>query len=407
MNIKRLHLRNVGPFHDAFLEFPKARKDGSYPVTIITGENGTGKSVIIDAVRALFRLHYGIERDIVANKEDFLAEISLGKGEEEMTISVNSLLNGGDFHSYNPNFANLFVDEMNTAHKVDWVIDYWSSYLGTDSFKISSLTSIKSGKALHGALDNQVSNVKIIEFISSVDYLRTSDDKDEREEGEFVYTLIKEIFENCLLNGTFKSMSRKTLSPVLTVNGEDISMDKLSSGNLILIERLVTLLSRMYGICDLNSWPISKLKTIPGILLIDEVENHLHPKWQKRILNIIQSIFPCLQIIVTTHSPFVVSSTKDATVFVCKSKGDYSEVQDESNDYSNLPVDEVLNTPVFNVGPFSTEITDLLAQRKQALKDGDGVKVKKYTDELLRLNEDFFSFYKTNEETAFYDYEAH
>lgn len=407
MIIKHLHLRNIGPFREAYLDFPKAREDGSYPVTIITGENGAGKSVLIDAIRALFRLHFGIERDIVANKEDFLAEMTLSKGEKEMTISVNSLLNGGYFHSNNSNFANLFVDEMDAAHKVDWVIDYWSSFLGVDTFNISSLTSIKSGKALLGALDNQVSNVKIIEFISSIDYLRTSDDKDEREVGEFVYTLIKDIFEDCLLNGAFKSMSRKNFSPVLTINGKDVSMDKLSSGNLILIERLITLLSRMYGICDLNNWPISMLKTIPGILLIDEVENHLHPRWQKSILSIIQSTFPCLQIIVTTHSPFVVSSTKDASIFVCKSMGDYSVVQDESNDYSNLPVDEVLNTPVFNVGPFSTQITDLLAKRKQALKDGDDVKAKKYSDQLLCLNEDFFSFYRANDEIAFYDYEAH
>ncbi len=48
-----------------------------------------------------------------------------------------------------------------------------------------------------------------------------------------------------------------------------------------------------------------------GIVLIDEIDLHLHPKWQKRIVEDLKRVFPKLQFVVTTHSPFVVQSLKN------------------------------------------------------------------------------------------------
>ena len=48
----------------------------------------------------------------------------------------------------------------------------------------------------------------------------------------------------------------------------------------------------------------------PAILLIDEIENHLHPTWQRRVIPALLEHFPGLQIFATTHSPFVVAGLK-------------------------------------------------------------------------------------------------
>ena len=48
----------------------------------------------------------------------------------------------------------------------------------------------------------------------------------------------------------------------------------------------------------------------PGILFIDEIENHLHPTWQRRVIPALRKHFPKLQIFATTHSPFVVAGLK-------------------------------------------------------------------------------------------------
>ena len=68
--ISVLHIKNIGPFREATLEFPTEHnlETGEQPVTIITGVNGAGKSIIIDAIRAALGGHE-IERNIVAAGE--------------------------------------------------------------------------------------------------------------------------------------------------------------------------------------------------------------------------------------------------------------------------------------------------------------------------------------------------
>ena len=56
----------------------------------------------------------------------------------------------------------------------------------------------------------------------------------------------------------------------------------------------------------------------PAILLIDEIENHLHPTWQRRVIPALLEHFPGLQIFATTHSPFVVAGLKAGQVHVLK-----------------------------------------------------------------------------------------
>lgn len=52
----------------------------------------------------------------------------------------------------------------------------------------------------------------------------------------------------------------------------------------------------------------------PGVVLIDEVDLHLHPKWQRSVMHQLRSAFPNVQFIVTTHSPFIIQSLKSGEV---------------------------------------------------------------------------------------------
>lgn len=398
MKIKNLKLKNVGPFREAELEFPQERIDGKLPVTIITGENGTGKSVIIDAIRLLFYADAKIGRDIVSNHNDFRMEMNVDKYERPIIFGDNNILT----HPYYGFFSDLFNDKY-----ADWVIDYWNSNLGNGTFKIDNLSSIDIKKAYKGALDGESSNVELTDFICSVDYLRSSDDQQEAEVGNYGFSLIKEIFKECLVDGEFLNVRRQTLSPIVKVKDAEVTLDKLSSGNLLLIERLIGLIRRMYSVCMLNNRPVTEMTLIEGILLIDEVENHLHPQWQRRIVSILQNLFPNLQIIMTTHSPFVVSSVENAKIYVCESKIDYSIVRDITEDYSNLPVDEVLVSDVFGVSPFATKISDIQEQRKAAIESGDKEKAKELGDQLVKMNSNYFGFINLKETLNCLQNEAH
>ena len=63
---------------------------------------------------------------------------------------------------------------------------------------------------------------------------------------------------------------------------------------------------------ELKEIPADKLN---GIVLIDEIDAHLHVSLQRRILSFFTHAFPCIQFIVTTHSPFVVQSVDDAVIY--------------------------------------------------------------------------------------------
>ena len=72
-------------------------------------------------------------------------------------------------------------------------------------------------------------------------------------------------------------------------------------------------------IMDLISWallqrPRIDVRRVQGVVLVDEIEQHLHPKWQMEILPTLRSTFPRIQFIVTTHSPLVISASSGVPV---------------------------------------------------------------------------------------------
>ena len=126
----------------------------------------------------------------------------------------------------------------------------------------------------------------------------------------------------------------------------------------------------------------------PAILLIDEIENHLHPTWQRRVIPALLNHFPGLQIFATTHSPFVVAGLKAGQVHLLK-RDDEGRVIATTNteDIVGWTVDEILRTmmgiddptddatataarelrQLRNEGPHANEEAE--AQRQQRIQD--------------------------------------
>lgn len=101
-----------------------------------------------------------------------------------------------------------------------------------------------------------------------------------------------------------------------TSTGEQIlsSLNQLSDGYKSTISLIADIAYRM---SMLNPQLAEKvLEDTPGVVLIDEVDLHLHPAWQHRILQDLMNIFPKVQFIVTTHAPSVIHSTKEGRLVV-------------------------------------------------------------------------------------------
>ena len=61
-------------------------------------------------------------------------------------------------------------------------------------------------------------------------------------------------------------------------------------------------------------------KKTQGIVLIDEIDLHLHPKWQRRVVDDLQEAFPNIQFVATTHSPFIIQSLKAVRLLILTKK---------------------------------------------------------------------------------------
>jgi predicted ATP-binding protein involved in virulence len=401
MRIENLKLENIGPFRSANLEFiSEGDSLDTPPVICITGENGTGKSIIIDSIRALLngRFSGGIERDITASN-NFLVEsnIHFNGSIRRLSSSVKFKKDGNALDTNIMELAQIFTGTLDSPVTRDFIVDYWTSKLSSDSFDISNIVSIDVEKYLANSLSGVHKNVDLTKVISFFDYLKDSRNAEESELGESLYKLLEDIINQSLAHGSLSHVSRINLKPIIKIGTREITLDKLSSGNLYLIQRFTSLLAQVYSICILNNLSIYDYKEIRGLLLIDEAENHLHPKWQKIFLKNIQSLFPKLQIIVSTHSPFIVSSVDNCRVFVCKSEVDFSTVKEETDLYSNKPIEEILLSPLFDTRNFNSEISDLLERRKNAHDRNDQEAVAAIERRLIEINPEYFNYLNLEE----------
>ena len=86
-----------------------------------------------------------------------------------------------------------------------------------------------------------------------------------------------------------------------------------------------------------------------GIVLVDEIETHLHLELQKKILPILTTLFPNIQFIITTHSPFILSSLDNAVIYDLENK---TLVE---NGLKNLPYEGIVEG-YFEVDKLSEEL---------------------------------------------------
>jgi len=391
MRINRLLLQNVGPFIETELSFADA------PVVLITGENGTGKSIILDAMRGMFGDGFAtLERDIRRHGVEDQAKITMVLDIDHKDTTFQS----DEFHKKTifPNpitIREIPFSTSQTGKAPNWVADYWPATSAVGTYQVNTLTAPRHQDFLMRALQGERKKEDITQLICHFDYLRDSKDPEERGVGARLYAILEEIIADSLLDGgRLSHVARATYDPIIVQNNQSVPLANLSGGNVYLIQNMVSLLGKMYSVHFLNKTPLSELCQTPGLLLIDEAENQLHPKWQKRLIHNILKVFPNLQIVATTHSPFIVASAAGAQIFVCKARLDHCVVEDETAEYSNKPIDEILMSPLFEATrPFNAKITALLEEREAAIHAGDAQKRADLERRLQEINPTYFAFF--------------
>ena len=108
-----------------------------------------------------------------------------------------------------------------------------------------------------------------------------------------------------------------------------------------------------------------------AILLIDEVENHLHPTWQRRVIPALLEYFPKLQIFATTHSPFVVAGLKAGQVHLLKRDKDGGvTASTNSEDIVGWTMDEILRAMMGVEDPTDDATASAARELRELRKEG-------------------------------------
>lgn len=99
---------------------------------------------------------------------------------------------------------------------------------------------------------------------------------------------------------------------LVNFNGSTVPFSSLSDGYRAFIGMIGDLVGHLVDVCPKSL----KLGEVPGVVLIDEVDLHLHPSWQRRVATDLALALPKLQFIMTSHSPLVVTSVASENIFL-------------------------------------------------------------------------------------------
>ncbi|ADB42299.1 AAA family ATPase [Spirosoma linguale] len=174
----------------------------------------------------------------------------------------------------------------------------------------------------------------------------------------------------------------------------DVRLHELSLGYKTLIAWMVDFAKGLLDRYPDSENPLAE----PAVCLVDEIDLHLHPKFQRTIIQFLTETFPNTQFIVTAHSPLIVQSAEDANIILLKREGSETVVAD-SIDVHSWRVDQILSSDLFGgISPRPPQAEDRM-QRRRALLLKDS-RTEKEDKELEQLDEELGQLKASESEEA-------
>jgi energy-coupling factor transporter ATP-binding protein EcfA2 len=142
-----------------------------------------------------------------------------------------------------------------------------------------------------------------------------------------------------------------------------VGLPSLGLGYRTAIAWMVDLAVRLFRRYPDSEDPLAE----PAIVLVDEIDLHLHPRWQRMIMSFLAERFPNTQFIVTAHSPLVVQAAAAANIVLLRREGDRVVIDNDPEVVDNWRVDQVL-TSVFELpSARAVDLEPLLLRRQKLL----------------------------------------
>lgn len=142
-----------------------------------------------------------------------------------------------------------------------------------------------------------------------------------------------------------------------------VSMSALGLGYRTMTAWMIDFASRLFErYPDLDD-PLSG----PAICLVDEIDLHLHPRWQRELIGMLTQLFPQTQFVATAHSPLIVQAATDANLVVLRREGDHSIIDHHSHSVRNWRLDQILTSELFDLPSARPPHLDALLRERDAI----------------------------------------
>lgn len=316
-------------------------------MNVMVGVNGTGKTTILEAIRIFIGAVF-CELDKIENKISSPSitddDVRLHNLERQYSVEIQGILdidkellhegiaswdrvleryggktkfgNGKNAKELSKNIQTLIRDGEETAVPI-------IAYYSTDRYKKEKKnTGLEAdGSRLRGyynALDSMTNIWFFLNIIKTETLWELQSGKQ-----SIILSMVRKVIAGCVPGCAEIVHDVKYDKLIITQrDGEKIPFSSLSDGVRSVLSMVMELSLRCYL---LNPYLGENAPLFtPGIVLIDEIDLHLHPEWQLHILNDLSAMFPRVQFIVSTHAPLILSSVKDGCVFSIADKSVYS-----------------------------------------------------------------------------------
>ena len=326
MKIKNLHIKEFKGLRDISINFEK--NDKPLDLVVLAGSNGSGKTRILESVLRYFQY------DINYKRNNIEAGIFYEEKEKNCISNVQDFFYGLEYFSYHEVNNPLYEKHIEIKNKLDILpkIIYVPTEINFQKMDVASTTLVQEYKFINIVNTNLIKDIPSYIATKMISAMLKNKNEKVGDVQKKVFNEINEIFENLSIDVKVEDISQDGRNITLFTNssGDEFDINELSSGEKQLFLRTLA---------------IKMLNPENSIILIDEPELSLHPKWQQRIVDVYRKIGKNNQIIIATHSPHILGSVKKENIMLLDKDDDGKIVVKTGNELYNSygqPTDRVL-----------------------------------------------------------------
>ena len=325
---------------------------------LLTGKNGSGKTSLLETLVNCFKTVTAyIETPPEQRAED-----------EKFVLLISSVINNGIRITFNS------ID-WNSLSNNDSILAYFPAGRKTNILMAKGVENVKFSNSYDLSDDPSQNLVKYMVHLKTQQaYARQAGDSKVEAGIQNWFNRFEDALGTLLEDKNIHlEYDYKNYNFLIHQTGRiPFSFNELSDGYSSVIQIMTGIMLRME-----QDWLLKGTLSeynFEGIVLIDELETHLHIELQRKILPFLTTFFPRIQFIISTHSPYILTSVSNATIFDLEKKVTF-------NDMHNYSIDNVAEA-YFDSEDYSVELEEKLVEYKYLIEKSNPT-----TDERIRRAE--------------------